>query len=91
MLPQVQEHRFIKIRQLDLEEDVSGASKTSTYIEPKVWQGLSSEHYRNIIQAREKKSQEQVAVKKLPYVPRKAVKTQRAKAARARAIAPRRL
>ena len=35
----VQEHCFIKIRCLNLEEDVSGPSKTSTYIEPEVWQG----------------------------------------------------
>jgi len=63
---------------LNLEDDVSGPSKTSTYIEPKVWQGLSTEQHRTIIQAKKKKSQEQVGVKKPPYVPRKAGKARRA-------------
>ena len=50
----VQEHRFIKIRCLNQEVDASGPSKTSTYIEPDVWQGLSTEQPRTIIQAQEK-------------------------------------
>jgi len=55
---------------LNQEVDVSGTSKTSTYIEPKVWQVLSTEQYRMIMQAQEKKSQEQVGVKKQPYGPK---------------------
>jgi len=49
-----------------------------------VWQGLSTEQCKTIIQAREKKSQEQVGVKRPPNVPRKAGKTRRAKAAKSR-------
>ena len=49
----VQEHRFIKIRCLNQEDDVSGPSKTSTYIEPEVWQGLSTEQCRIIMPRKE--------------------------------------
>jgi len=69
---------------LNLEDSISGPSKITTYIEPEVWQGLSTEQHRTIMQAREKKSHEQVGVKKPPYVPRKAGKARRAKAAKAR-------
>ena len=87
----VQECHFIKIiYYLNLEEDVSGPGKTSTYIKPEVWQGLSSEQCRTFIQAQEKKSQEQVEVKKQPYAPKNAGKARRVKAAKARrAIAAR--
>jgi hypothetical protein len=38
-----QEHRFTKIRRLAMMDDTSSVTKTSTYIEPEVWQALSTE------------------------------------------------
>ena len=38
-----QEHQFTKIRRLVMMDDTSSVTKTSTYIEPEVWQGLSTD------------------------------------------------
>ena len=61
--------------------DISGSRYQST-LNLRVWQGLTTEQHRTIMQAREKKSQEQVGVKKQPYVPKNAGIARRAKAAK---------
>jgi len=79
-----QEHWFTKIRRLAMIDDTSSVTKTSTYIEPEVWQGLSTDQRWAIIQSQEKKPPEQDGSKKWPNGASKNNRACRAKAARAR-------
>jgi hypothetical protein len=79
-----QEHRFTKIRRLTMMDDTSSVAKTSTYIEPEVWQALSTEQRRAIIQSREKKPQGPDENKKSPNGGQRNNRARRARSARAR-------
>jgi len=66
-------------------DDTSSVTKTSTYIEPEVWQSLSTDQRQAIIQSREKKPPEQDGSKKGPNGASKNNRACRSKATRARA------
>ena len=63
-------------------DDTSSVTKTSTYIEPEVWQSLSTDQRQAIIQAQEMKPPEQDRSKKGPNGTSKNNRACRAKAAR---------
>jgi hypothetical protein len=79
-----QEHRFTKIRRLAEMDDISSDTKTSGYIEPAVWQGLTSEQRQAIIQSQKRKNPGQDDSNKGPNGAFKYNRARRAKAAKAR-------
>jgi hypothetical protein len=79
-----QEHRFTKIRRLAEMDDISSDTKTSGYIEPAVWQGLTSEQRQAIIQSRKRKNPGQDDSNKGPNGAFKYNRACHAKAAKAR-------